>query len=95
MAAARAGEPLAYGRDRLLEAHRILLDRNQADPGNPAIIGDLSDLDLALVTAAAAQAVRAGQTPRRMAPVVQQTTWPSLGQRVNRAVPARDGGISP
>jgi hypothetical protein len=92
LAAARAGEPLAYGKDRLVRAHQTVLDRSQANPADPTVGRDLNDLER--VALRRSRAVQVERTWRRRAPVLQPGTGPSLGDQVNEPVPVRDRGIS-
>jgi conjugative relaxase-like TrwC/TraI family protein len=50
LAAARAGDPYAYGNDRLEEAHRTLLDQGRTSPNDELVKRNLGDLERAALT---------------------------------------------
>ncbi len=87
LAAARAGDPLAYGEDRFLRAHQTVLERSRANPGDVAVVRDLNDLES--VAARQATGVKVARTSRRRASVLQPGTWRSLGTRSTS--PSRSG----
>jgi hypothetical protein len=94
LAAARAGQPDAYGKDRLGQVHQTLLDRRRVHPADPAIVRDLGDLEHAVVSKRPAPTVGGQQSSRRRAAVVQPRSWPSLGGHVNEPARAGHRGIS-
>jgi conjugative relaxase-like TrwC/TraI family protein len=93
LAAARAGEPLAYGKDHLVRSYEALLDRSRLHPDDPTAGRALGDLDRAILAARPATAGAAKQDSRHP-PAVKGGHRPSIVERVNEPVRGREGGIS-
>ena len=81
-AAARAGDPFVYGRDRLERAYRSLLHRRQASP-NDALVARLAcDLERAVLTPRSAQRMERTPIDERASRVRQVGEWPELARNL-------------
>jgi hypothetical protein len=80
LAATRAGDPYAYGADRLEQAWRTLLHRSRTAPHNNAVEHDLADLERAVLTPRPLPRVEPTVVRNRDAAARQQAEWSELGR---------------
>jgi hypothetical protein len=94
LAAARVGEPLAYGKPLLRQVHQTLLDRTRLNPQDQAAERNLTDLErAALATPGPSTAQRQAQNPRGQPTVPNPGIWPTLGHPVPEHVHGPSLGI--
>ncbi|HSS09608.1 MAG TPA: MobF family relaxase [Acidimicrobiales bacterium] len=80
LAAARAGDPYAYGPERLKQAHRILLDRTRTNPNVDLAEHNLADLERAVLTSRPAPAVGPNPVQERAATARRGAQWLELAR---------------
>jgi hypothetical protein len=76
--AAQAGDPYAYGRDRLEHAYRSLLDRRQTSADDALVERHLGDLERTTLTARPAPRLERTPAQERSSSVRQLGDWPEL-----------------
>ena len=93
LAAARAFDPYAYGRDHLEQAHRALLDWSRTARHDKVVERNLADLERAVLTSRPSPRVEPGVCPSRGGVARRPGEWPELGrnQRLDRDDGRRPG----
>ena len=81
-AAARAGDPFVYGRDRLERAYRSLLHCRQAAPNDALVERQVCDLERAVLTSGRAQGMERTPVDERACRVGQVGEWPELARNL-------------
>jgi hypothetical protein len=82
VAAAQAGDPFAYGRDRLERAYRSLLHCRQASPNDALVERQVCDLERAVLTSGPAQRMERTPVDERASRVRQVGEWPELARNL-------------
>jgi hypothetical protein len=94
LAAARLGEPFAYGKPLLRQVHQTLVDRTRLNPQDPIAERNLIDLERAVLAEPAASTVkRPAQTAHRQPMVAQPGIWPTAGYPYHEHVDGPSLGI--
>ncbi|HSS09858.1 MAG TPA: hypothetical protein VLL25_08245 [Acidimicrobiales bacterium] len=93
LGAARAGDPYAYGQDRLEQVYRTLLDRSRTTPNVEVVERKLAELERAVLTSWP-PTVRPTPVHKRAATARQGAQWLDLGRNGNlQPDHGRDAGI--
>ena len=96
LAAARAGDPFAYGRNRLEGAYRTIAARNRSNVGDHTAERDLTDLERAVLTTRQAITNRSVPVHEKVLAVRTPGDWPDLGRdQARERERGRDLGIGP
>jgi hypothetical protein len=82
VAAAQAGDPFAYGRDRLERAYRSLLHCRQASPHEALVERQVCDLERAVLTSRPGQRLERTPVDERACRVRQVGEWPELARNL-------------
>jgi hypothetical protein len=82
VAAARAGDPFAYGRDRLERAYRSLLRCRQASPSDALVARQVAGLERAVLTSRPAQGMERTPVDGRACRIRQVGEWPGLARNL-------------
>jgi hypothetical protein len=82
VAAGQAGEPFAYGRDRLERVYRSLLHFRQASPNDALLERQVCDLERAVLTSGPAQGMVRTPADERASCVRQAGEWPELARNL-------------
>ncbi|HSS08722.1 MAG TPA: MobF family relaxase [Acidimicrobiales bacterium] len=78
LAAGRAGDPFAFGRNHLQQVYRTLLDRSRTAPNDEVVERNLADLERAVLTSRSVPTARL--TPVHERAVRQRADWLELGR---------------
>jgi hypothetical protein len=94
LAAARVGEPFAYGKPLLRQVHQTLVDRTRLNPQDQIAERNLTDLERAvLATPAPSTTQRPAQTAHRLPTAPHPGIWPTVGHQVHEQVHGPSLGI--